>query len=298
MTGAKLALAQLPFRMRSALRVFRKVTGMTAVTSIATSFPQPGTAVALSSPVPPQCDTWLRSASSASPSEQWLIPLRSSRRSASDHSQSCPIGIRCSCVPIHLGGQLVGVAKLVADPGTADSTFATAISVLKLVVSETARNADVSMLSREVRGLRHRVADLQRIQDRMDRGTAGPDTSDDQPREEEAGAQGAALVHRALSYLQAHHQEQALSLPAVAEALGCNPKYLTTCFTRVVGEHMHTHLLALRVAHVCRLLIDTDLRVKEIAYATGFSGAGRLAGSFRRHVGVSPGEYRRIFSGS
>ena len=120
-----------------------------------------------------------------------------------------------------------------------------------------------------------------------------PDADD----EDDADDRNTAVVERALAHLQGHYQEPSLSLPAVAGVLGCNPKYLTTRFTQIVGERMHTHLLALRVAHACRLLMGTDLRVKEIANTSGFSGAAGLASAFRRHVGVSPGEYRRIFSG-
>jgi len=60
---------------------------------------------------------------------------------------------------------------------------------------------------------------------------------------------------------------------------------------------MHTYLVTLRVSHACRLLMGTDLRVKEVAFASGFSEARRLESAFRRHVGVSPSEYRRIFAG-
>ena len=104
------------------------------------------------------------------------------------------------------------------------------------------------------------------------------------------------LVDNALSHLHRHYQAPALSLTAVAEALGCNPRYLTARFTLIVGERMHAYLVRLRVAHACRLLMDTNVAIKEVAYASGFHGNGGLARAFRRHVGVPPGEYRRIFA--
>ena len=296
-TWSKLALVRLPVRMRRALRFFRKVTGLTAVTSIATAFPQPRRKVSLSPPVHPQCARRLRSTGSTPYSEQWLVHLGPGRRFAGSRGPICPLGTRCSCVPVHLGNQLVGVVKLIADSEIPDTTFSSAMGILRLAVSETAQHSIVSVLSGEVRALRQRVAEFQEIHGRGHPGAAVSDGSYSRRGLDEADAQGAVLVQRALSYLQRHYQERAVSLPAVAEALGCNPKYLTTCFTRIVGEHMHTHLLELRIAHVCRLLVGTDLRVKEIAYASGFSGAGRLAGVFRQHVGVSPGKYRRIFAG-
>jgi AraC-like DNA-binding protein len=104
------------------------------------------------------------------------------------------------------------------------------------------------------------------------------------------------FLERALSYLHQHYQEPSLSLSSVAETVGCNPAYLTSRFTQIVGEHMHRYLVGLRVAHACRLLMETDLMIKEVAYDSGFPGAAPLARAFRRHVGISPGEYRRIFA--
>ena len=75
--GLELALVQLPGRMRRALGLFRKITGLTAV---------------------------------------WLIHVRFSRRSPRAHSHTCPIGLRCSVGPIHFDGQLVGLARLVSVP--------------------------------------------------------------------------------------------------------------------------------------------------------------------------------------
>jgi AraC-like DNA-binding protein len=118
---------------------------------------------------------------------------------------------------------------------------------------------------------------------------AAPDSS-------AAQRQNRSLVESALWHLHRHYQSPALTLPAVAEALACNPRYLTTRFTLMVGEHMHAYLVRLRVAHACRLLMDTDVPVKAAAFASGFRDNAGLARAFRRLVGVSPGEYRRIFA--
>jgi AraC-like DNA-binding protein len=189
------------------------------------------------------------------------------------------------------------VAKVVADPDTSDSAFASAMAVLSLVVSATCRDSMVSMLSDEVRGLKDRVAKLQRIHSRGATDAAGVKPAADKSRSVGDDSRAAALLDRVLAHLQAHFQDPALSLPAVAAAVRCNPRYLTTRFTAVVGERMHVYLLALRVAHASQLLIGTDMRVKEVAFASGFTGTGRMATAFRRRVGVAPGDYRRIFSG-
>lgn len=294
--GFQLALVRLPGRMRRALRLFRRITGLTAVSSIATSLPEPGAPFALSPPVHPCCARKLRSVSSAPCGAEWLIHVRSGRRTSLTRSHTCPIGMRCSCVPIHFGDQVVGVAKLVVDFGTPEPTFKSALSVLKLVVSGTHQDSAVTLLSEEVRVLRQRVTELQQLQSKDRPRAAGSQAPSAVPGEVPSDAAHVALVDRALAHLQRHYQEPTLSLRTIAGALGCNPKYLTTRFTEIAGEHLHTYLITLRVSHACGLLLGSDASIKEVAHASGFSGSSRLAGAFRTHVGVSPGEYRRIFA--
>jgi AraC-like DNA-binding protein len=294
-SGEQLALVRLPARMRRALRLFRRLTGHTAVASLATSLPEPEAPVALSPPVHPRCARELRSLRNAPCGEQWSIHLSTLRRSSKMHVHTCPIGLLCSCVPIHFGGRLVGVAKVVGDGGKPDAAFQASLGVLNLVVSEACKDSAVNVLSEEVSLLRRRVTELQGLHATDRRHARPPRTLDSSPDEETAGA---ALVSLALAHLHGHFRDPSLSLQTVARALAYNPKYLTSRFSDVVGEHMHTYLVTLRVSHACGLLVQTHLRVKEIAHASGFPQSARMASAFRTHIGVSPREYRRIFAGS
>lgn len=294
--GFDLALIQLPGRLRRALETFRRISGHTAVTSLATQPPEPGKPVVLAPPVHPQCARRLRQVHSAPCASEWLIHLRKSRRSLQAVSHVCPIGLRCCCVPVRFDSRLVGVAKLVVDSKMSDAAFAGTTDMLRLVVSATCQDSLVSVLSHQVASLRQTVAELQQIRSKVE-------TPDDAPGGCSAArvaasrdARSTPLVERALSYLHRNYREPTLSLRSVAGHLDCNPTYLTSCFTRVVGEHMHRYLIGLRVAQACRLLLSTNLSIKETAYASGFLAPASLARLFRRQVGVSPREYRRIFS--
>ena len=152
----------------------------------------------------------------------------------------------------------------------------------------------MSGLSEEVGALRQCVAEFQQIQSKRAPVARRSDAPVATPEPNAAQRRNLTLVDSALSHLHRHCQEPALSLPAVAEALGCNPRYLTARFTLIVGEHMHAYLVRLRVAHACRLLMDATVPIKEAAFASGLRGNGGLARAFQRHVGVAPGEYRRI----
>ena len=199
-------------------------------------------------------------------------------------------------MPVQCDGQLVGVAKLVVGSETSDRVFTAATRVLNLIVTGVCQDALVSGLSEEVGALRQCVAALRQIQSTGDPVAGGSDRPVATPEPSAAQRRNLTLVDSALAHLHRHYQTPSLSLAAVAEALGCNPRYLTGRFTLIVGERMHAYLVRLRVAHACRLLMDADVPIKEAAYASGFRGNGGLDRAFRRHVGVSPGEYRRILA--
>lgn len=294
--GSRVAYAQLRGRLRGALRGFRKITGLTAVVSVAPEPPSPSSPLLPTPPIHPECARHLRSASPSPCREQWTIHLRHNRRSSGSRRHICPIGLQCASIPIRFDGRLAGVAKLVADNRTSEAAFATAIGVLRLAVSKTCLDSAVSELTEEVRSLRRRLTDLERIPAARGPYSAGQGVPGEPSGSAARESQNNGLVGRALAYLQSHYWQPDLSLSEIARALDCNPRYLTTRFTRTAGERMHAYLRALRVAHACRLLLETRLSVKQIAYTSGFSGPGQMGSAFRRHLGVSPGRYRCIFA--
>jgi AraC-like DNA-binding protein len=293
----ELVLARLPARLRRARRVFRDLTGFTAVTSVRSAAPQLGDALPLWPPVHPQCVEQMRTVRDPPCHEQWDFHVCSSLRSRRSHSHTCPLGLRCSCVPIYLGDALVGVAKVVVDGGTSADAFSSATATLALAVSSVCQESYASVLWGELQALRQRVSGFRQVESPSARRagaarqrTASPD-----------GARGAVdnvtIVDRALDHIHHHFMERDLSLGVVAAALECNPNYLTHRFTQLVGQRMHGYVVALRVERACRELLGTDLPIKQIALESGFRDAAGLSRTFRRQVGVSPSEYRRIFAG-
>ena len=148
----------------------------------------------------------------------------------------------------------------------------------------------VQILSEELESLRRRVAGLGNVRQR------GLPSTDSAAAEASPSrvAQG-SIVYRALDHLHRNYTDPDMCLTLVASALECNGNYLTQRFTQLVGQRMHGYIVSLRVQRVCRELVSTDLPIKRIAYESGFRDAAGLTHTFRRQVGVSPTEYRRIF---
>jgi len=254
----RLALAQLPGRLREATGRFRVLTGFTAVTSVMSPVSNSGGTAVISPPMHPMCVSRLHAIRSALPcEEEWQKHLRSGVRDHSVQRHTCPLELNCSCVPIHYGENLIGVAKCVGGPRTADRKFSQAVQTLELIVSKVCQDFQISAMSCQMKVLRERIAQLQEIQ-HVAGATRGARRLTDEVDELPGPAlAGRSLIDQALDYIAQHYVEPNLSLAGISRALGVNGKYLTLLFSQVVGQHMRIYIQQLRVQHACGLILST-----------------------------------------
>jgi transcriptional regulator GlxA family with amidase domain len=84
-----------------------------------------------------------------------------------------------------------------------------------------------------------------------------------------------------------------LELGALARIAGVSPRHFSRSFRRTFGETPHQYLLTRRIERARYLLRTTDMLVAEVCLEVGWGSVGSFTTTFRRHVGVSPTEYRR-----
>jgi AraC family transcriptional regulator len=87
-----------------------------------------------------------------------------------------------------------------------------------------------------------------------------------------------------------------LSLAALAHEAGFSPFHFARLFRRTTGESPHQFVLRQRIERAQSLLRESDLPVAHVALASGFANQSHLARAFKRHLGLSPAEYRRRFA--
>ncbi len=114
------------------------------------------------------------------------------------------------------------------------------------------------------------------------------------PEEDPAAAGSAAgnyIVHQALEYMQAHCAEH-LSLGDVADHVYVSQWHLSKLINRHVNQSFFDILGRMRMERAKALLADSGLRIHAIAEQVGYSDVAHFSKSFKRFVGMTPGEYR------
>lgn len=100
-------------------------------------------------------------------------------------------------------------------------------------------------------------------------------------------------MRRAVLDYMAANFERGLTIAEVARVAGLAPNYFLRAFRQELGTPPHQYLLALRVTAAERMLLETDLGLAPIAYATGFSSQSHMTTAFTKLRGRTPGTYRQ-----
>ncbi len=97
---------------------------------------------------------------------------------------------------------------------------------------------------------------------------------------------------RVIRHMESHYAEE-LTLPQLADILGCSPAYLSRLFRAQVGQPPFEYLNRLRIRHACTLLRRTQQTVTAIAVDVGYNNLSFFNRYFRKVMNCSPREYRR-----
>jgi AraC family transcriptional regulator len=87
-----------------------------------------------------------------------------------------------------------------------------------------------------------------------------------------------------------------LTLDEIAESPGVHPAHLARVFRQIHGCTLGDYVRKLRIEFACRLLTTEDTPLVEIALAAGFSDQSHFSKTFRRHMGISPAEFKKSYS--
>lgn len=117
------------------------------------------------------------------------------------------------------------------------------------------------------------------------------------PQAQDRGALGApaVLAHRAHSIIHRRVSEP-LGSSDIARELRCNPDYLGRVFRQEYGETVTEAIHRTKLRFACRLLVEENETVDRVARRCGFPAVGHFRRVFKRHEGMTPLAYRRLYA--
>ena len=95
-----------------------------------------------------------------------------------------------------------------------------------------------------------------------------------------------------IEYIHEHFAEP-VTLEQASALVPISPYYLSHLFREELGLTFLEYITRIRIEEAKRLLMATNLRIREIAENVGYDDAGYFAKVFRKTVGVTPNQYRK-----
>ena len=102
-------------------------------------------------------------------------------------------------------------------------------------------------------------------------------------------------VEIAKSYIAEHYKDE-VSLTEVADIVLLNPKYLGELFKKETGLNYSEYLLKYRLDLAKEMLLDVRCRVGEVGEKVGYQDSKYFSRLFKKHVGATPKQYKKMFS--
>lgn len=99
-------------------------------------------------------------------------------------------------------------------------------------------------------------------------------------------------LRRVLDFME-HALAQPITLDVLADLAGLSRYHFHRAFRQSMGTPPLAYLAQRRIEAARRLLADTDTPLHIVASLTGHASPSHFAERFRRHVGMTPSQYRR-----
>ena len=101
------------------------------------------------------------------------------------------------------------------------------------------------------------------------------------------------LIRNVVNYID-QHIAQDLTLSILAAEFEKNPSYLSNAFKKEVGETLTSYIAKQRIQTSLRYFNTTTMSVAEVAENVGIPDFGYFSKQFKKYVGVSPREYKKM----
>jgi two-component system response regulator YesN len=100
------------------------------------------------------------------------------------------------------------------------------------------------------------------------------------------------LIRHAKEYIEQHYADPDLSLNVVATQANLSASHFSAVFSQETNQTFKEYLIEIRINKAKELLRMTTLRSADIAYQVGYNDPHYFSSVFKKHIGLSPIEFR------
>lgn len=97
-----------------------------------------------------------------------------------------------------------------------------------------------------------------------------------------------------MQWMLEQEYDKDLKLEDIAGELGYNSAYLGKQFKKAVGASFNQYLDKIRIQKAKSLLLESDLKIYQVAEKVGYSSSDYFTLKFRKYEGMSPKEFRTL----
>lgn len=102
------------------------------------------------------------------------------------------------------------------------------------------------------------------------------------------------VIHRMKEWIKLHFSDPDLTLYKISEAVGLPEKMVPSIFKEHVGVNISDFIEDVRINFAKSKLIQSDDAIDEIAVLSGYNSAHSFRRAFKRNMGTSPSEFRKM----
>ncbi|TKG96874.1 AraC family transcriptional regulator [Puteibacter caeruleilacunae] len=97
------------------------------------------------------------------------------------------------------------------------------------------------------------------------------------------------------NYIATHFREK-ISLDILADIAHMSPQAFCTYFKNKTRKTVFTYINDLKIGYSCKLLIETDLNIDQVAHQSGYNNTTFFNRKFKEKMNITPMTYRKNFN--
>jgi AraC-like DNA-binding protein len=102
-------------------------------------------------------------------------------------------------------------------------------------------------------------------------------------------------LHAAYQYILRHFQDIGLKMSDVAAEVNLGDSAFSHFFKKATNRSFSDYLIAMRLEHACKLLIESDEQISRIAFLSGFNNMANFNRKFKKAHQYTPMRFRKIY---